>query len=274
MTYTGNLTYQVKDNNCPAGTGNICNVDPQVTNASLSAFNALPQAGSPLIDKASTTVATLATDYLSLPRPMLAGYDIGAMEYQGTGGSGGGTTNLAPIAVLSASATTGSAPLVTTFSAAGSSDPDGTIASYAWSFGDGSSASGSSVSHSYVNPGTFVATLTVTDNAGAETSQSVSISVTAATTVITAPSGLSASSRRGTVSLRWTDNSTSELGFHVERAPSATSVFARIGDTGANATSFVDSEVSPGTYLYRVQAFDLSTGAVSTYSAADSARVR
>ena len=276
VTYAGNLTYQVKDNTCPGGSGNICNVDPQVTNASLSAFNALPQAASPLIDKASTAVATLTTDYLSLPRPMLAGYDIGAMEYQGAGGSGGsGTVNQAPIAMASASPSSGIAPLVTMLSGAGSSDADGTIASYAWSFGDGLSATGVSVSHTYANVGTFTATLTVTDNQGAKTSKTVSISVTAATSVLVAPSGMSASSsKHDNVALHWTDNSSGEQGFYVERAPSTTGVFARIGQAGANATSFAESGMASGTYLYRVQAFDLSTGRKSGYSNQSSARVR
>ncbi len=53
------------------------------------------------------------------------------------------------------------------FSSAGSSDPDGTIVSYAWNFGDGFTATGASVSHTYAAPGVFTATLTVTDDCGA-----------------------------------------------------------------------------------------------------------
>jgi hypothetical protein len=50
-------------------------------------------------------------------------------------------------------------------SGAGSSDPDaGQTLSYAWSFGDASTGSGVSVSHTYTAPGTYVVTLTVTDN--------------------------------------------------------------------------------------------------------------
>ncbi|PCC34446.1 PKD domain-containing protein [Glutamicibacter sp. BW77] len=50
----------------------------------------------------------------------------------------------------------------------GSSDPDGTIQSYAWDFGDGSAvAEGVSVSHSYAQSGTYTISLTVTDDAGA-----------------------------------------------------------------------------------------------------------
>src|SRR6185295_10687574 len=94
----------------------------------------------------------------------------------------------------------GIAPLAVTFSSAGSSDPDGTIASYAWTFGDGGSASGASASHTYATAGTFTTTLTVTDNAGATGSTSVLISATGDPNAINAPSSLSASSgKRGTV---------------------------------------------------------------------------
>ena len=53
-----------------------------------------------------------------------------------------------------------------TFDGSGSSDPDGTIASYFWIFGDGGSALGPTVSHTYNAAGPFTATLFVTDNAG------------------------------------------------------------------------------------------------------------
>ena len=42
-----------------------------------------------------------------------------------------------------------------TFNGTGSSDPDGSIASYGWTFGDGTSASGPVVTHSYSAPGTY-----------------------------------------------------------------------------------------------------------------------
>lgn len=48
-------------------------------------------------------------------------------------------------------------------SGARSSDPDGDALSYAWSFGDGSSATGSTVTHAYDRAGTFEVRLIVTD---------------------------------------------------------------------------------------------------------------
>jgi hypothetical protein len=48
----------------------------------------------------------------------------------------------------------------------GSSDPDGDALSYAWAFGDGANADGSTVSHVYANAGTFTVRLIVTDIRG------------------------------------------------------------------------------------------------------------
>ena len=53
------------------------------------------------------------------------------------------------------------------FDATGSADADGSIASYAWDFGDGGTAGGISPTHDYLNPGSYVVTLTVTDDDGA-----------------------------------------------------------------------------------------------------------
>jgi YVTN family beta-propeller protein len=56
------------------------------------------------------------------------------------------------------------------FSAAGSTDPDGTIASFAWSFGDGTGASGGPTqSHAYAAPGAYPVSLTLADQLGCST---------------------------------------------------------------------------------------------------------
>lgn len=54
-----------------------------------------------------------------------------------------------------------------TVSGASSTDPDGTVAGYAWEFGDGATATGATATHTYAADGSYVVKLTVTDNAGA-----------------------------------------------------------------------------------------------------------
>jgi PKD repeat protein len=85
--------------------------------------------------------------------------------------------NQAPVARITADTTTGDAPLLVHFDGSGSSDPDGSIASYQWNFGNGQSASGATASATYDNPGTYQATLTVTDNSGATNTATLVITV-------------------------------------------------------------------------------------------------
>ena len=91
--------------------------------------------------------------------------------------------------------------------------------------------------------------------------------------MLNAPSKLTASHSNRTVTLHWTDHSNNEAGFYVERAPAHSAKFARVGQVGANVTSFTQT-VPAGTYLYRVQAFNQTTGQVSSYSNQVQVRVR
>jgi PKD repeat protein len=90
-----------------------------------------------------------------------------------------GAVGMAPVAVASASTSSGAAPLSVQFSAAESSDPDGTIVSYAWTFGDGGKGTGVAATRVYTTGGTFVAFVVVTDSAGLQTtSNSLQVVVT------------------------------------------------------------------------------------------------
>ncbi len=64
--------------------------------------------------------------------------------------------------------------------AGASTDPDGTIALYGWTWGDGLTTPGTAAAtnnHVYVNGGSYVITLTVTDNAGATASTTRTVTV-------------------------------------------------------------------------------------------------
>ncbi len=89
-------------------------------------------------------------------------------------------SNLDPIASISANATTVAVNEIITFDGSGSSDADGSISSYSWDFDtDGTEdATGSSVTHGYSIAGTYIVTLTVTDNDGATDTATEDIFVT------------------------------------------------------------------------------------------------
>jgi PKD repeat protein len=63
------------------------------------------------------------------------------------------------------------------FNGSPSSDPDGSIVTYSWQFGDGGTGGGVTPSHAYAGTGTYMVTLTATDSAGvsATTTQAVTI---------------------------------------------------------------------------------------------------
>ena len=77
------------------------------------------------------------------------------------------TTNVPPVADAEPAVRSGRAPLEVSFQTTGSSDPDGTIASYAWNFGDGTTGAGAEPSHTYTAEGRYFPTVTVTDDEGA-----------------------------------------------------------------------------------------------------------
>jgi hypothetical protein len=78
---------------------------------------------------------------------------------------------------VAAGAASGGGPVVT-FDGGGSSDADGPVTMHAWDFGDGAKASGAVVAHTYANPGSYLATLTVADNLHPQVTSSTVVPVT------------------------------------------------------------------------------------------------
>lgn len=85
----------------------------------------------------------------------------------------GETGNLPP----SAAASVRCDGLVCSFDGSGSVDVDGEIASFDWSFGDGETAAGETVSHGYGVAGRYLATLRIRDDAGADDSVDLEVLV-------------------------------------------------------------------------------------------------
>ncbi|MCP4152789.1 MAG: PKD domain-containing protein, partial [bacterium] len=77
-----------------------------------------------------------------------------------------GPSTQTPVASFTYTPQIGHMPLNVTCDAQLSSDPDGTIVSYQWAFGDGTSSTGISAQHTYTTQGQYTILLTVTDNDG------------------------------------------------------------------------------------------------------------
>ncbi len=90
--------------------------------------------------------------------------------------AGAGSPPTAAFSASPASAQTGTAVWL---SAAASSDPGGTITSYTWNLGDGTTAHGSVVSHIYATAGAYTVTLTVTAGDGESAQVSHTVTITA-----------------------------------------------------------------------------------------------
>lgn len=91
---------------------------------------------------------------------------------------GGG--NSAPTAAVNATPKSGTAPLLVSFSSAGSSDPEGSTLTYNWTFGDGGTSTQANPSYTYSTAGTYTAKVTVSDGTNSATSTNLTISVSAA----------------------------------------------------------------------------------------------
>lgn len=136
----------------------------------------------------SYNITSPGTYYLSIKGtgqgdPTTTGYSdygsVGNYRLTSTYATGG---NAAPTPVLTASVTSGVAPLATTLDASQSTDSDGTVKFYYWDFGDGTTDNTGTltkVTKTYSSAGTYTVRLTVVDNGGASASTTKTITVTA-----------------------------------------------------------------------------------------------
>jgi PKD repeat protein len=142
-------------------------------------------------------------------------------------------TNTPPVVAFTASCTGRSC----TFNGGGSFDSDGTIQTYSWTFGDGTSATGPTAAHTYAQQGGYGISLTVTDNNGAGTTTTTTVTLITLTAHGYTQNGLEK------VNLAWTG--TTATSFDVYRNSAKLVTVA--------ATTYTDTiGTLPGSYRYRI----------------------
>ena len=127
-------------------------------------------------------------DHLSATPGVMNYYRVCATDQAGnlsTGATASGmsVSNVAPVANAGPDQF-GLSGTTMYFDASGSTDADGSIVSFAFSFGDGftvNSGNSAVVGHAYSNPGTYTFSVTVTDNQGLTHSDSAVVTIRAAT---------------------------------------------------------------------------------------------
>jgi PKD repeat protein len=161
-----------------------------------------------------------------------------------------------PTAIASATPTSGTAPLTVSFDGSGSVANEGSIVSYAWSFGDGGTATGAVATHVYAAPSTYTATLTVTNSANLTASATARV-VVSPSAGPTAPTNLAALVlSRSSVRLLWRNTTANQSEVRVERCAGAGCTnFAIVAVLPGTSTSVTDTGLaSRTTYSYRVSA--------------------
>jgi PKD repeat protein len=163
-------------------------------------------------------------------------------------------TNSPPVAKLTLTPTSGQAPLTVSASAAASTDADGMIKTFAIDFGDGTTASTATASHTYSNPGVYTVTAKVTDNYGATSTAAGTVTVSPGNGVqiITPQNGATLSSSVRVTATATATNPITVMRIYVDNVGVYTASAASVDTTLALAT---------GSHSVVVQAWD-STGKV------------
>ena len=167
--------------------------------------------------------------------------------------------NQSPVAVASASSSGGDIPLTVNFSSTGSNDPNGTVAGYLWDFGDGSTSTDANPVHIFTTPGNYVVTVTVTDNQGAKSTNTVPVAVTAPNIPPVAVATANPPQGAAPLSVVFTADGSYDpdgaIGNYLWTFPD--------GSTYYGSTAYF-TFTNPGTYSTRLEVFDARGGVGTT----------
>ncbi|PZQ87802.1 MAG: hypothetical protein DI534_13570 [Leifsonia xyli] len=205
------------------------------------------------------------------------------------GGLAGSTTQsvtvTAPNQPPVVSFTSSTAGLTASVNASASTDPDGTIVSYSWNWGDGTPAgSGTTAAHKYAQPGTYQVTVTATDDDGAVTTSAptavtvthadpvASFTSTAAGMGVTVDASASTASDGATLSYSWnwgdgTPAGTGATAAHSYATAGSYTVTLTVTDSvGSSATATRTTTASSVSYVVQD---DFGRSTTSSWGAAD-----
>ena len=203
-----------------------------------------------------------------------ATYHFAVAAYDSAHAEGGLSNDVAvvikyavPVANFTASTLSGGAPLALNFI----NGSTGSITSYAWTFGDGTTSTVANPAKVYASPGNYTVALTVTGPGGSNAKTRpnyITVSGTSDATPPTAPASLTATATSSSaISLTWSPatDGVGVTGYRVERCQGVScTTFAQIATP--TGTSYSDSGRAAGTtYRYRVRASD-AAGNLGAYS--------
>jgi len=155
------------------------------------------------------------------------------------------------------------------FDASNSLDPDGSITTYAWDFGDGSTGTGLTISHAFAVDGTYTVNLTVTDNDGKTGSlnKDVTIETNPPQTPVIA-SVIKGSGNEAIIS--WVKNSGAGVAYRLYSSNSdELNEFTLLADESTlteGTTEYIINDLAPNTNGYNFKIMAVNSAGQSDYS--------
>jgi subtilisin family serine protease len=186
------------------------------------------------------------------------------------GGGGSAAPPSPPVASATANITQGQAPLTVNFDASKSTDPQNFPLMYAWTFGDGSTATGATVAHVFQNHGSYTASVAVSDGHNTTNSSPIAIAVTPApptvqpTAIPVNVMGVAPTTAAATVSA--TDRENLTLTYSLSSLPTAGT--ASIDPNTGAITYVVAGYASAPTDSFTVRVANLGASATGTVNVA------